>query len=293
MSKPKTLKIKKPKLSGVWALMIGSVVTSIALAVLIFGVVSYYSDPEHTLSIDFLGISADFFKTAEKPPEVEGMDGLTLDNEFFKLGKGQDSASGPSAQTTDKNQLTKEEAEQAIKDAKAKAELKKLKNKYQTLVKKQAEENKKQNETEVRQKITLSSDDPNKNIIPVGTLTILDLNRLLNESRRGMVIISSIDDLSGLNVKKIEKDVIQEHQFWQEEATQASKPIDMTRILHVAKHIPAILENRINSQLPGKIIAQISENIFGGHGRTILIPAGTKAVGRYYPIQKQDRKSVV
>ncbi|MCK5096981.1 MAG: hypothetical protein KAR45_02700, partial [Desulfobacteraceae bacterium] len=156
MSKQKTLKIKKPKLSGAWGIILGSVLLSCSLGVLMFFVVSYYSDPEHTLSIDFLGISADFFKTAEKPPEIEDMDGLTLDSEFFKFGTGQDSAAITSADKKTKP-LTKEEAEKAIELAKIQAENKALKAKNQNFARQQTAEKKRQQEAFVRQGLKLSS----------------------------------------------------------------------------------------------------------------------------------------
>jgi len=52
------------------------------------------------------------------------------------------------------------------------------------------------------------------------------------------------------------------------------------------KYMPAILQNEINSELGGKVVAQVEENVFGGHGRNILIPAGGKAIGRYKPLTK-------
>lgn len=77
---------------------------------------------------------------------------------------------------------------------------------------------------------------------------------------------------------------------WDELRTEASLPVDMSRVINTAKHIPAILENEINSELPGKVVATIEENIYGSHGRLVLIPGGSKAVGRYRPLTKQGEK---
>ncbi len=44
--------------------------------------------------------------------------------------------------------------------------------------------------------------------------------------------------------------------------------------------IPAILMTRINTQLPGSVVAQITRTVYSPNGR-IAIPAGTKAVGSY------------
>ena len=44
--------------------------------------------------------------------------------------------------------------------------------------------------------------------------------------------------------------------------------------------IPAILMTRINTQLPGSVVAQITRAVYSPNGR-VAIPAGTKAVGSY------------
>lgn len=77
---------------------------------------------------------------------------------------------------------------------------------------------------------------------------------------------------------------------WEELRTEASLPVDMSRVINTAKHIPALLENEINSELPGKVVATIEENIYGSHGRLVLIPGGSKAVGHYRPLGKQGEK---
>jgi type IV secretory pathway VirB10-like protein len=46
--------------------------------------------------------------------------------------------------------------------------------------------------------------------------------------------------------------------------------------------IPAVLVNGINSDLPGPIIAQVSENVFdSATGKSLLIPQGSKLIGDY------------
>ena len=44
--------------------------------------------------------------------------------------------------------------------------------------------------------------------------------------------------------------------------------------------IPAILMTRINTELPGSVVAQITRTVYSPNGR-VAIPAGTKAVGSY------------
>lgn len=113
----------------------------------------------------------------------------------------------------------------------------------------------------------------------------------INAKRRGHTTIEFLADQVASKVSL----VTQREEFrsrnsakkWDEERTEASLPVDMSRVVNVAKHIPAILENEINSALPGKVVATIEENIYGSHGRLVLIPGGSKAVGRYKPLGKQ------
>lgn len=73
---------------------------------------------------------------------------------------------------------------------------------------------------------------------------------------------------------------------WNEPQDNASFPIPMDRVITVDRYIPAILINAIDSELGGKVVAQVEDNVFGAEGRKILIPAGSKAIGRYKPLKK-------
>lgn len=113
----------------------------------------------------------------------------------------------------------------------------------------------------------------------------------INARRRGHTVVEFLSDQAASKVSLVK----QREDFqnanrarkWDEERTEASLPLDMSRVVNVAKHIPAILETEINSALPGKVVATIEENIYGSHGRLVLIPGGSKAVGRYKPLGKQ------
>ena len=74
--------------------------------------------------------------------------------------------------------------------------------------------------------------------------------------------------------------------FWMEPQTRASRPVNMERVIPVTKMIPALLVNQVNSELPGVVKAQIIQDICGGHGRKVLLPAGTQAWGQYQPLSK-------
>lgn len=63
-------------------------------------------------------------------------------------------------------------------------------------------------------------------------------------------------------------------------------PVDRTRVITADRYIPAVLENTINSQLPGRAIAVVERPVYGSEGRAILIPAGSRVIGRYQSLNK-------
>lgn len=74
-----------------------------------------------------------------------------------------------------------------------------------------------------------------------------------------------------------------------------SFPVNLERVVTVDRFIPAILVNEINSELGGKVVAVIEGNVYGAHGRNVLIPAGSRAVGQYKPLDKvgQERLAIL
>jgi hypothetical protein len=61
----------------------------------------------------------------------------------------------------------------------------------------------------------------------------------------------------------------------------SSFPLDRSRVLTADRYIPAVLENTVNSQLPGRAIAVVERPVFGEDGRMVLIPAGSRVIGHY------------
>lgn len=61
----------------------------------------------------------------------------------------------------------------------------------------------------------------------------------------------------------------------------SSFPVDRRRVLTADRYIPAVLENTLNSQLPGRAIAVVERPVFGEEGRLVLIPAGSRVIGQY------------
>ncbi|MFA7021231.1 TrbI/VirB10 family protein [Aliarcobacter sp.] len=67
---------------------------------------------------------------------------------------------------------------------------------------------------------------------------------------------------------------------------KASESVYLNRVITADRMIPALLINELVSDIEGKLTAQIEDDIYGFHGRDILIPKGSKAVGRYLPLQR-------
>jgi type IV secretory pathway VirB10-like protein len=70
------------------------------------------------------------------------------------------------------------------------------------------------------------------------------------------------------------------------ETAIASDSIYLDRVLTADRMIGALLINEVISDIGGQITAQIEEDIYGFHGRDVLIPRGSRAVGRYVPLQR-------
>ncbi len=70
--------------------------------------------------------------------------------------------------------------------------------------------------------------------------------------------------------------------------TISTLPVDRSRLITADKYIPAVLENTINSQLAGgRIVGVVENHVYGGDGRYVLLPAGSRAIGVYESLSRQ------
>lgn len=70
--------------------------------------------------------------------------------------------------------------------------------------------------------------------------------------------------------------------------TVSTLPVDRSRMITADKYINAVLENTINSQLAGgRIVGVIEQHVYGGDGRYVLLPAGSRAIGVYESLARQ------
>ena len=67
----------------------------------------------------------------------------------------------------------------------------------------------------------------------------------------------------------------------QKEKLEASFLEAMDYILLESTNIPIVIDQPINSELPGRLRGIVASNVWSADGRRILIPRGTKAMGEY------------
>lgn len=67
----------------------------------------------------------------------------------------------------------------------------------------------------------------------------------------------------------------------QESKDIATSETKLFRTITANKKIPAILIDAISSDLSGKIVAQVEDNIYASMGNAVLIPKGSQAIGFY------------
>jgi type IV secretion system protein VirB10 len=74
----------------------------------------------------------------------------------------------------------------------------------------------------------------------------------------------------------------------------STSAVDNTRILAADRYITGILESGVNSQLAdnGSVIVQVSRDVYGAHGRTKLVPKGSRMICRYDSIDKVGQTRV-
>ena len=74
----------------------------------------------------------------------------------------------------------------------------------------------------------------------------------------------------------------------------STSAVDNTRILAADRIITGILENGVNSQLAdaGKVVVQVSRDVYGAHGRTKLVPKGSRLICRYESVDKVGQTRV-
>ncbi len=63
-------------------------------------------------------------------------------------------------------------------------------------------------------------------------------------------------------------------------------PVDRSRILTADMRINAVLEDNVNSQIPGRVIAIVDKDVLSPNGKFILLPAYTKIICCYQELSQ-------
>lgn len=69
-------------------------------------------------------------------------------------------------------------------------------------------------------------------------------------------------------------------------ADVSTYPVDRSRILTADMRISAVLEDSVNSQVPGRVMAVVDRDILSPNGKYVLLPAYTKIICSYETIDK-------
>ncbi len=77
---------------------------------------------------------------------------------------------------------------------------------------------------------------------------------------------------------------------YKEDGVTSSGPVDNSRVVTTDRYIAGILETGINTQLDGAtggpVVIQTTRDVFGYHGRNILIPKGSRLVCAFKSLSK-------
>lgn len=96
-------------------------------------------------------------------------------------------------------------------------------------------------------------------------------------------------DLSQIEEERVVVKTQEDYKDQKLQADESSYPVDRSRMLTEDMRISAILEDSINSQIPGRAIAVINRDVYSANGKFILIPAYSKMVCHYENLEKQGQ----
>jgi type IV secretory pathway VirB10-like protein len=80
---------------------------------------------------------------------------------------------------------------------------------------------------------------------------------------------------------------------WNSKHTKISEQANLTNVLTRDNLISVILYTPINSHLDGKVIATVENDNYANHGSNIIIPKGSKAIGKYKALDTFSQERLV
>ena len=119
-----------------------------------------------------------------------------------------------------------------------------------------------------------------------------DERRLVLLSRRGKDVngwgypSSFADDVTTLDSNG--KDPLMSDDFSQHGVPkdESTLKVDLSRTITADRYIACVLVDQVNSQVEGRATCRAESNVFGFHGRNILIPAGSVFIGTHGTLKK-------
>ena len=117
-----------------------------------------------------------------------------------------------------------------------------------------------------------------------------DITQGFNQKKQIQGMLSNLQNLTGMNLTSSNNNLISNSNYASSRNTnnvdkwKLKNELEETSdfILNTGFVIPGVLISGINSDLPGRIIAQVSQNVYDTKtGRYLLIPQGTKVFGIY------------
>lgn len=112
--------------------------------------------------------------------------------------------------------------------------------------------------------------------------------RLLEERRRAGAIIMGLPDLEPIFPVPPPEWRLKDDDYTRDNLPEdrSTLPVDRFRVITADRYIGAVLENAVNSQVPGRVIAVVERHVFGADGRVPLLPKGTRIVCGYESLAK-------
>lgn len=120
----------------------------------------------------------------------------------------------------------------------------------------------------------------------------LEKKRKRLEEERMKSINSRRDNMSFGIINKNNENTRKLDNKYDLEKNISTLPVDRTRIITNDRYVVGLLENTLDTQLGGRVVIVVEDNVFGVDGRKILLPKGTRMVCNYSPLEEVGQTRV-
>ena len=104
---------------------------------------------------------------------------------------------------------------------------------------------------------------------------------------RQQLYLETLKETPSEEDKASEESEALDYSLYESPQNKSTLPLVRDRLLTAEMRISAILEDAINSQVPGRVIALVDSNILSPTGKYILIPAYSKVICHYASLSKE------